>query len=71
MALRTGDHVYISPLVHPTGSALEAELPPESEREPAPSAFSAMLEDVRRAVGRAVPIARYDLMRLADRTPRG
>lgn len=71
MDLGVGDQVYLSPLVHPTGSELEAELPPEAERMPAVTAFTEMRTALRRAVGRGVPIARYDLVRLAARTPRG
>ena len=71
MDLGVGDQVYLSPLVHPAGGEMLADLPPEDERVPAVDAYAQMREAVRAAIGRGVPIAPYDLNRLSARTPRG
>lgn len=71
MDLRVGDQVYLSPLIHPAGAPIAAGLPPEKERMPAITAFTEMRATLRPAIGRGVPVARYDLVRLAERTPRG
>jgi radical SAM superfamily enzyme YgiQ (UPF0313 family) len=71
MKLRTGDQVYLSPLVHPSGAPLEGMEFGEADLVQSAPAITRMRESLRAHVGRGVPIATYDLDRLGARTPRG
>jgi hypothetical protein len=71
MELRTGDQVYLSPLVHPAGAELEQFHQSDADLVRSGPALQRMREALRAALGRGVPIATYDLQRLAGRTPRG
>lgn len=71
MNLRTGDQVYLSPLVHPSGAPLEGMEIGEGDVVQSRPALTRMREALRAHVGRGVPIATYDLDRLGARTPRG
>lgn len=71
MHLRTGDQVYLSPLVHPSGAPLEELEIGEGDVVQSGPALTRMREALRAHVGRGVPIAVYDLDRLGARTPRG
>jgi hypothetical protein len=71
MQLRTGDQVYLSPLVHPAGGELETLRSQDGDLLCSGAALERMRASLRSAIGRGVPIAAYDLQRLAARTPRG
>jgi len=71
MQLRAGDQVYLSPLVHPSGAAIEGLEFGEGDVVQSGPALTRMREALRAHVGRGVPIAVYDLDRLGARTPRG
>jgi hypothetical protein len=71
MELRTGDQVYLSPLVHPAGAELDQFHWSDADLIQSGPALERMREALRGAVGHGVPIATYDLQRLAGRTPRG
>lgn len=71
MQLRTGDQVYLSPLVHPSGAFIEGLEISEGDVVQSGPALTRMREALRAHVGRTVPIATYDLDRLGARTPRG
>ena len=71
MELGAGDQIYLSPLVHPAGAELVQLRRDDAEPIRSGRELQRMREVLREAVGCGVPIATYDLQRLAGRTPRG
>lgn len=71
MQLRKGDQVYLSPLFHPGGAALEKLAVSREQVDGAGPELARMREELRPCVGPGVPIANYNLDQLAARTPRG